>query len=235
MHEKHLAGLRLAELAGPYLHRNDRAGLANALSEHWSPECLALLLDAPDGEIRRIAATCLGLVGDLSDCPRLLSLLYEDDVELVSAAEDGLWTIWFRQGGEVAQRVLLKIAAGIRNHDTENVIPMLTELIHSHPGYAESFHQRAQAFFLEGDAKAALRDARRALELNPYHFGALAVIAGSYAEMGQYQQALETYRDVLRMHPLMPRARSAVRQLQRKLSPAAKDAPAPLTLVTDAE
>lgn len=237
MDEKHIAGQKLLSLAQPFLRRDDRAGLAAAISGAWNAECLALLLDEEevDSDVLRVAAICIGLVGEMEVCPALMPLLHlQDDPGVVSAVEDALWSIWFRAGGPVAQRVLMRIAEHIDKKETENAVEMLTELIRSHPGYAEAYHQRSQVHYLEGRLDAALRDARRACQLNPCHFGALAVVANCYSDLGRYQEALKTYRAVLDLHPHMPGIKSTLRHLRSRLSPA--DHPAtPLTLVVDPE
>ncbi len=217
MDEQRFAGQRLLQLVGPFLERQDRAGLAAALEGGWSPECLALLLEDPDWSVVRAAAVCLGLVGEAEAGPALAKLLAYDDPVVVEAAEDALWRIWFRAAGPLPQAVLSRIAKSIREGETENVAPMLTELIRSHPTFAEAHHQRSQAHYLRGAYDETLRDARRAFELNPLHFGALANMAHSYAALGHYAEALKAYREVLALHPHMPGIRSSIRQVRERL------------------
>lgn len=218
MDEQRYAGQRLVQLAGPFLDRKDRVGLAAALEGGWSPECLALLLEDEDWTVVRAAAVCLGVVGSLNAGPALIHLLGHDDPDVVEAAEDALWSIWFRAKGPLPQAVLGKIAQAIRNGETENVVPMLTELIRTQPAFAEAFHQRSQAHYLRGAYDEGLRDARRAYELNPLHFGALANIAHCYAAIGRYAEALKTYRDVLALYPNQPLIRKALRQIRERVA-----------------
>lgn len=232
MDEQQIAGRKLLDLALPCLKRGDLSALAEALQEEWNAECLALLLDADDPELLRVAAVCIGLIGDMSACRFLMPLLHHPEIPVVCAAEDALWSIWFRAGDPLARRVLSKIAEHIRQEDTENVVAMLTDLIRTHPTYAEAFHQRSQALYMENDIDAALRDARRAFQLNPYHFGALANVANCYTALGRYAEALATYEEVLKIYPLMPGVHSVVKQLSRRLAPAEQQ-PFSLALVTD--
>lgn len=237
MDEKRIAGQKLLNLAEPFLRRDDRIGLAAAISGSWNAECLTLLIneEEADAEVLRVAAICIGLVGEMDVCPALMPLLHlQDDMAVVSAVEDALWSIWFRAGGTVAQRVLTRIAEHIADRETENVVVMLTDLIRTHPTYAEAYHQRSQAHYLEGHYEAALRDARKAYQLNPYHFGAFANIGNCYSELGRYQEALKTYREVLDLHPHMPGIRSTVKHLRSRLAPSDRHT-TPLTLVIDPE
>lgn len=216
-----IVGLRLTELARPYLARNDRDGLARRLEADWSPECLELLLDAADTDIVRVASVALGLIGRMGVCAPLARLLHHASDTVAAAAEEALWSIWFRDGGMVAQGVLLRIARAIRSGQTENVVSMLTELIRARPMYAEAHHQRSQAYYLEGSFHFALRDARRAGELNPWHFGALANQAHALVALGRFPEALEAYTAVLNLHPRMPGISESVDRLRERLFVAA--------------
>ena len=214
------------------MERQDRPGLARALEGAWSPECLALLLEDADWTVVRAAAVCLSLVGDMKSAPGLARLLSYDDPVVVEAAEDALWSIWFRAEGPLPQEVLNRIAQSIRQGETENVVAMLSELIHVKKSFAEAYHQRSQAHYLRGSYDEALRDARRAFELNPLHFGALANIAHGLAAMGQYDEALKTYRQVLALHPHMPGIQSSIRQIRERF---AVSDPAPTLSLVHAE
>lgn len=217
MNEQDIAGQKLIELATPFLYRKDREGLVAALEGTWSAACVALLLNSENSEVARVAAECLGLIGDMSNSPAVARLLHHEDHAVVSSAEDALWSIWLRAGGLVGQRVLTKIAECIRKRETENVVAMLTELIRIQPTYAEAFHQRAQAHYLEGSYDAALRDARRAVQLNPDHFGALSIQAHVFADSNRHQEAIESYRSVLRIHPHLDGVRESISHLRERL------------------
>jgi tetratricopeptide (TPR) repeat protein len=219
MDEQLLVVRRLVELARPYLQLGDKEGLAKRIEEEWSAECLRLLLTTDDGEAVAIAAICLGLIGDATSATALAELLHHDDPEVVAAAENALWSLWFRAAGPMAQTVLSRIAQSIAIGEVENIVPMLTDLIRAYPNYAEAYHQRSQAYYLQNSYQLALQDARRAFQINPLHFDALANQAHALAALGQYRDALQVYRQVLRLHPTMPGIREAISQLRRRLRP----------------
>ena len=218
MDEQRAAGRSLFELAQPYLRSGDKDGLARRLSEAWSGECLRMLLEDDDADVARTAATCLGIVGDGDSGQAIARLLHHETPPVVEAAEDALWSLWFREGGPMARAVLMRIARAIEAHDTECVVPLLTELIRAYPNYSEAYHQRSQAYFLESAYEPALRDARRAFKLNPLHFGALANQAHIHVALGRHQDALRLYRQVLRIHPRFGGIRDAIHQLREHLT-----------------
>lgn len=232
MDEQGIAAQKLVELARPYLREGDRAGFAAAIEGTWSADCLLLLLGSDDVEVVQAATIALGLVGDMSICPVLIDVLRHDDGGLVSDGEDALWSIWFRAAGPVAQGVLTRIAPLIHEEEIDSVVPLLTTLIKSFPAFAEAYHQRSQAQYLLGRYEAALRDAKRAIDMNPVHFGAMANMANCLVALGRYEEALETYERVLAIHPRMPDIGVAIDQLSHTLKTRRKK-PANLTLVKD--
>jgi tetratricopeptide (TPR) repeat protein len=218
MDEQMVAGARLVELAKPYVDRADMEGLARQLEARWSPDCLALLLENGDALVARLAAIGLGLIGDMPCCSALAKALHHDDPTVVLAAEDAMWSIWFRAGGSLGQAVLVKIAESIKARTIEDAVPMLNGLVRKLPTFAEAYHQRSQAHYLNGEYPQALRDARRASELNPWHFAAVANQAHSLAALGRMQEALGAYRHVLRLHPRMPGIRESIRCVRERLA-----------------
>lgn len=216
MDEQVVAARRLVETARPYLRRGDMDALAEKLCEEWSPECLGPLLSSEHRQVAQTAAACVGLIGDMSMAASVAELLHHEDECVVAAAEDALWSIWFRAGGPAAQTVLTGIARAIQTGDRDTVVPKLSALIRAHPSYAEAYHQRSQAYYLQNSYYLALRDARKAHALNPLHFGALANQAHALVGLGRPREALRVYRQVLRLHPTMPGIREALGHLQRQ-------------------
>ncbi|HWL92135.1 MAG TPA: HEAT repeat domain-containing protein [Phycisphaerae bacterium] len=208
------AATRLLVTVEPFETSGDLTGLTRVLRDDWTPECLMPFLTAGDEKVERTAALCLGLIGDSAACQALVSLLHHSSAVVVATAEQALWTIWFRAGGQTAQAVLCKIIERMYDRETDNAVPMLTELIRAFPHYAEAHHQRAQASFLQSAYASALRDARKAHRENPFHFGALATQGHALAALGHRSEALAIYREVLMLHPRCEGIEDAIGELR---------------------
>jgi|CXWL01.1.fsa_nt_gi tetratricopeptide (TPR) repeat protein len=213
-----VVGWRLVKLVGEYSSPLDRDGLATRLHQEWSPDCLALLLAEHEPRIVEAAARALGLVGDESNAAALADLLHHDDVDVISAAEEGLQYIAFRSAGELPQKVLMRLISSIKEEDSDSAITLLTELIRSHPTYAEAYHQRSHAYCMQSDYERALKDARRCVELSPYHFNALAIQGHCLAAMHRHGEALKVYRQVHQMHPTMTGIDECIDHARRHIS-----------------
>jgi len=218
MDETQVAAQSLIALAAPFIKREDRDGLAEKLRESWTADCLKLLLNSPDVETARTAAYCLGLIGKMPDSASLVDLLGHEELLIVDRAEDALWSIWFRAGGPIAQAVLYRIARSLREGETRTSSALLTELIKSYPTFAEAHHQRGQAHYLMSEYSAALRDARRATELNPLHFAAFALLGHAQSSLGRYEESLMAYREALRIYPRMPGVRESIQHVRNRLA-----------------
>ncbi len=217
MDERSQAGTSLCALAHPFLERQDRDGLAAALSARWSPECLALLLDHASEPVAHVAVVCLGLIGGMPQAGAVAKLLHRDSITLAEAAEDALWGIWFRAGGPDAQRALRRAVDLGDRQVPQRAVALLDGLIARQPDFAEAHHQRGLAYSLLGWHEPALRDARRAARLNPLHFAAWACQGNCHAERGEHTEALECYRAALRIHPRLHAVRQSIRELRNIL------------------
>jgi len=220
MNERQAAGRYLVEMVESYQPCGDRESLAAGLRSAWTPDCLCLLLSSDDPEVARCAALSVGLIGDARCGPALAELLYSEDEQVVEAAEDALWSIWLKAGGPRARNALLEAAHAIVEGDSDAVLPILSDLIDRYPGYAEAYHQRSQVYYLSGRYEATLRDAQQAFRMNPLHYGALANQGHALAALGRHAEALNIYRQVLRLNPRMAGIRESIECLRGRLAPA---------------
>lgn len=214
MDQANVVGRRLVDLVRK--SASAPAQLIASLSESWSADCLRLQLASNEGDVVGAAAKALGLVGSTDDLPALVRILHHEDASLQRIAEEAMWSIFFRAGGDLAQAVLSRIAASIGQGETENALPLLTELIRTHPTYAEAYHQRAQAHYLADRYDPALRDAKRTVRLNPHHFEAIALQGHCLGALGRWADAVQLYQGALRINPRMTAVRRAMRGVRNR-------------------
>lgn len=214
MDQANVVGRRLVDLVRK--GASAPAQLIATLNENWSADCLRLQLSSGEADVVEAAAKALSLVGSTADLPALAKVLHHEEASRQRAAEEAMWSIFFRAGGDLAQAVLSRIAVSIGNGDTENVIPLLTELIRTHPTYAEAYHQRAQAHYLADRYDPALRDAKRAVRLNPHHFEAVALQGHCLGALGRWADAVQHYQAALRINPRMTAVRRAMRGVRSR-------------------
>src|SRR5262249_43966844 len=132
---------------------------------------LQRLLTHPDMDSRRAAVLGLGLIGTMDSNAPLARVLHDVEPPVARMASDALWQIWFRGGTEEQNAELQRV---LHLPDFSRIQAGLDALVRTAPRFAEVFNQRAIQFFRTGQFGRSINDCERALELNPFHFGAQA-------------------------------------------------------------
>ncbi len=211
--EMELTGYDLLAETRAYLAHDDRDGLRAYLHWDWSVDALAELLASGDREVAKVAAYCLGVWGDTPSVFPLVSALGDDDAEVADAAEDALWGIWFDSVDVAARDKLFDAMRKMSEGDHPEAAILLSDIIERDPECAEAYNQRSMARYLADDYVGALADAKRAVGLNACHFGALAGMGHAYAQLGDVDRAIGSYREALRIHPRMTGVRRTMNEL----------------------
>ncbi len=131
--------------------------------------------------------------------------------------EERIRDAWARSGSAAMDLLLRRGQEAIEAGDYAAAVEHLTALTDHAPDFAEGYDARALAYFRLGRYGPALADIRRALALNPRHFGALEGLAAILEDTGREAEALVVLRRVLEIHPHKPEALEAVKRLSRKV------------------
>jgi tetratricopeptide (TPR) repeat protein len=201
------------------VHDADFELLRTALLDDRSPAELARLLDDPDSEISQMAVTCLGMVGTMDDAQKLSRHLHADDSEQVMLCEHALWCIWFRQAGQTAAEELHRSADMAAAGKTRDALILFDRILVIHPDFAEAYHQRGMARYLDDDYYNAVSDFLRTVDINPFHFSAMANVGHCFVQLGRYDAAQDWYLTALKIHPRLPGIRQVMRRLRDFVTP----------------
>jgi tetratricopeptide (TPR) repeat protein len=188
-----------------YYEQLDRDGDLDAfqarVQARYSEATLRRLVSSSDVRARRGAVSALGLIGDFGSNRVLGPTLADEDPVVRQLAVQALWSVWFRAGTD-EQNATLRLVVELNNRGlTREAQRQATRLIAEAPNFAEAYNQRAIASFVLGEFVESAADCNRALELNPYHFGALGGLGQCYLRLGRPDLALETYRRSLAIQP----------------------------------
>jgi len=175
---------------------------------------LARLLDSTDALTRRAAVLALGLLGTMAVNEAVAGRLHDDDFEVRQLATDALWKLWFRGDSEINNLDLQRLA---RTRDRQKAAAGLDRLIAKAPTFAEAYNQRAILAFSMKQYERSIADCEKALELNPYHFGAQAGIGQCYLQMRRHKAALKAFRQALRINPNLDAIAETVRAIEASL------------------
>lgn len=201
----------------PYLKEGDAAGLAHAVNVRWHAKQVCKLLRLPQVDVRRVAAVTLGLVGNKNALTCLTRALRDPDPQVQQLAEHSLWSIWFRSSTDEATIPFREGLAHLGADNHEDAIASFKQAIKLDPTFAEAYNQCAIAHYLHGKFTLAIEYAKKAVRLIPNHFGAIAGLGHSFAELGELTLALRCYRRAKRINPQTEGLADAIDRLQTRV------------------
>ncbi|MCV2881442.1 tetratricopeptide repeat protein [Actibacterium sp. XHP0104] len=174
----------------------------------------------------RAALLLLGLsfVHDAAAQTRLDELYAElarPDLPNWEMVEDEIWKEWSKSGSPAMDLLLKRARDAMEAGDFALAVEHLTALTDHAPDFAEGYNARASAYFQLGLFGPAVDDLRRALALNPRHFGAMIGLGSILEDVGDTEKALRAFRAALAIHPHEPDLKEAVERLEREVSGAA--------------
>lgn len=201
----------------PVLGSGDYSLIAKELRK-WPVADLIELLYSDDAEVVRLAVICLGHLAAPKAVYPLVSCLGHEDVAVVSAAEDALWSVWMRSAGATATDRLHAAVELIQAEKYDDAIWALRAIVAGNPTFAEAFHQLGIAWHSLENLDQAEEAYAEALRLNPCHYAAAAALGHICVERGDLDAALRRYHTALHIHPRMSDLRAIVPRLEAALA-----------------
>lgn len=182
------------------------------LLAHYTEGTLQRLLRHPDAETRQAAVLALGLVGTMDSNAQLAHALHDEDRTVARMATDALWQVWFRGGTSEQSNELQRI---LHLPDFLQILAGLDDLVREAPRFAEVYNQRAIHYFRRGEFARSIADCERALELNPFHFGAHAGMGQCLLKLRRPRAALRAFRLALQTNPTLVHLTEMIETLER--------------------
>ncbi|MDO4575966.1 MAG: tetratricopeptide repeat protein [Planctomycetia bacterium] len=206
----------------PLLWNAYRQYLKDANVEHFRAEVtryytvgtLERLVYHDSLSIRRAAVLALGLVGTYASNDCLARALHDSDKTVAALAENAIRTVWTRYGTDEDRKNLQTLCDMVARKDLLMAVTFASLQMEKTPGFAEVLYQRGMAWFDLGRFDFALEDFQQALERNPHHFRAAAMMGYCYMEQGDTDKTLEAFRTALEISPGLRKTRSEVRKME---------------------
>jgi Flp pilus assembly protein TadD len=151
-----------------------------------------------------------------ADLDALLEQLADPETRNWQAVERRIANEWSKSGSPAMDLLLERGRAAIEDEAFEVAIEHLTALTDHAPGFAEGWNARATAFYRNKQYGPAISDIRRALALNPHHYGAMTGLGLILQELGYDADALTVFRAVQAIHPNLPDLDSRIEQLEKE-------------------
>lgn len=185
-----------------------------SVSARYSEATLARLLRIGGVQARRAAVLALGLVGGFESNAAVAGALQDKDPTVRNLADNALWSIWFRADTPENNKALDHVQDLILRDRFSEAVAAATALITRAPDFAEAYNQRAIALFRQGRFAASIADCRAVVARNPYHTGALSGLGQCQLQVGQIEEALDTFRKALKVQPYNESLRQVIAELE---------------------
>ena len=184
------------------------------VEREYTEGTLQRLLSHPDGEMRRASVLALGLIGSMDSNAGLARMLRDDDPEVAKMATDALWQLWFRGGAAEQNQELCRV---IHLPDFQEVLAGLDDLLRHAPTFAEIHNQRAIMYFRRGEYARSAADCERVLQLNPYHFGAMAGLGQCFLKLRKPRSAVRCFRQAVETNPTLDHLHETIATVEKSL------------------
>ena len=141
------------------------------------------------------------------------------DLSSAQVIENEIWEIWSvhpsddRRGFRLTE--LLTQGTRLMNmRELSKAYKLFTQIIAVEPDWAEAWNKRATTLYLMDQYQSSLDDIKITLTLEPRHFGALSGQALNYIQLNKYEKAIESYKAVQKIYPIMDGAKKMIPELE---------------------
>ncbi len=193
------------------------ARFARKVRARYTEGTLNRMLACTGGRARQAALVALRFLGTMESNTQVARCLRDRDREVQELAADTLWALWNRADKPANNRELQRLTRLLAAEAYDETLTGLNALIAKAPSFAEAFNQRAILHWKRNDFAKAVADCERVLDLNPYHFGALAGLGQCYLGLRRPADALRAFRQARRIYPGMAGIGESIRTLEQVL------------------
>ena len=145
------------------------------------------------------------------------------DLPAAQIVEKKIWEIWLihpsddRRGFRLSE--LLTQGSRLMNMgELSKAYELFTQIIATEPDWFEAWNKRATVLYLMNRYQSSLDDIQITLALEPRHFGALSGQALNYIALEEYEKAIESYKVVQKIYPLLDSANKMMPELQELIN-----------------
>lgn len=154
--------------------------------------------------------------------PKMLGELYEQlgkahDAEEAAPITQAIENLWRTTGSATVDLLMSRAARFTKESDLDLALEILDATADMAPEEAEVWYLRAKVHYRQKQYEMALADLKRALDRDPKHYRALEDLGLVLEALGTKTEALEAYRQALKINPFLGDAHQAVEFLSREV------------------
>ena len=118
--------------------------------------------------------------------------------------EKKIWKIWSTHPNNNELTNMLDIGSNfVNNNQLPKAVEIFTQIINLDPNWAEAWNKRATVFYMIGEFQKSQNDIDEVLKLEKRHFGALAGQGLVNIKLENYDKAIKSYEEAMKIYPTM--------------------------------
>ncbi|MBO6717494.1 MAG: hypothetical protein JJ913_06000 [Rhizobiaceae bacterium] len=125
---------------------------------------------------------------------------------------------WLRSGSATIDLMMQWSGKAMSEKRYEVALDFLDQVVVLSPEFAEGWNRRATVHYMMGSYAKSMADIEHTLRLEPRHFGALSGMAAIFKTYEMKEPALETFKRVLDVYPMLRSAQEEVADLAEELA-----------------
>jgi len=137
------------------------------------------------------------------------------DASMAFEVEMKIWNIWSTHPSQENLTQLLANGSNlVTQHKLNKAYETFSKVISLDPNWAEGWNKRATVLYMLGRYEESQEDINEVLKLEKRHFGALSGQGLVQIELKNYERAINSYKEVQKIYPLMQSPKIMIPQLK---------------------
>ena len=147
---------------------------------------------------------------------QLFNELKIKDKSISFKVEQKIWKIWSTHPNNNELTSMLSAGSDfVNNNQYQKAFEIFTKVIELDPSWAEAWNKRATVLYMMGEFKKSQNDIDEVLKLEKRHFGALAGQGLVNVKLENYEKAIMSYEEAMKIYPSMNSPKMMIEQLKK--------------------
>ena len=150
-----------------------------------------------------------------SELNRLFNELKIKDQSSSFKIEQKIWKIWSTHPSNDELTSMLSVGSDfVNDNQYPKAVEIFTKVIKLDPSWAEAWNKRATVLYMMGEFEKSQNDIDEVLKLEKRHFGALAGQGLVNIKLENYEKAIMSYEEAMKIYPAMNSPKIMIKQLK---------------------
>ena len=146
---------------------------------------------------------------------QLFNELKIKDKSISFKVEQKIWKIWSTHPNNNELTSMLSAGSDfVNNNQYQKAFEIFTKVIELDPSWAEAWNKRATVLYMIGEFEKSQNDIDEVLKLEKRHFGALAGQGLVNIKLENYEKAIMSYEEAMKIYPSMNSPKIMIKQLK---------------------